>query len=173
VEVVFEYPNISAIGVIDEANFDDQFDCSLGGAAHQGVFGPFGLLVLTDDDFQEQTAVFFYIAHKSDGRWTTKFCNDRSRYILFQVQNENLRSRKLLVGFFLQPGIVLKNHKPVCQKSNDIIHYWKFQEQENLIVCCTYLSCADHLCSMMLTRQCMGAMSQSCPQKIFCLSVSL
>ncbi|KAH9536138.1 hypothetical protein CY35_17G091200 [Sphagnum magellanicum] len=79
VEVVFEYPNISAIGVIDEANFDDQFDCSLGGAAHQGVFGPFGLLVLTDDDFQEQTAVFFYIAHKSDGQWTTKFCNDRSR----------------------------------------------------------------------------------------------
>jgi hypothetical protein len=26
---------------------------------------------------------------------------------------------------------------------------------------------------MKLTRQCMAAMSQSCPQKIFCLSVSL
>ncbi len=171
--MVFEYPNISAMGVIDEANFDDQFDCRLGGAAHQGVFGPFGLLVLTDDNFQEQTAVFFYIAHKSDGQWTTKFCSDQSRYILFQVQNENLRSRKSSVRFFLQPRIVLKNHKRVCQKSNDIIHYWKFQEQENLIVCCTYLSCADHLCSMMLRRQCMAVMSQSCPQKIFCLSVSL
>ncbi len=130
VEVVFEYPNISAMGVIDEANFDDQFDCSLGGAAHQGVFGPFGLLVLTDDDFQEQTAVFFYIAHKSNGQWTTKFCSDHSRYILFQVQNENLRSRKSLVGFFLQPRIVLKNHKPVCQKSNAIIHYWKFKSKK-------------------------------------------
>jgi hypothetical protein len=61
VEVVFEYPNISAVGVVEEANFDDNFDCSQGGSAHHGVLGPFGLLVLTDNDFQEQTALFFYL----------------------------------------------------------------------------------------------------------------
>ncbi|CAM6019434.1 unnamed protein product [Sphagnum balticum] len=80
VEVVFEYPNISAAGVVvDEASFDDEFDCSKGGSAHRGIFGPFGLLVLTDNDFQEQTAVFFYIAHTQDGHWTTRFCSDQSR----------------------------------------------------------------------------------------------
>jgi beta-fructofuranosidase len=82
VEVVFEYPNISAAGVVvDEANFNDEFDCSKGGSAQQGIFGPFGLLVLTDNDFQEQTAVFFYIAHTQDGHWTTRFCSDQSRCV--------------------------------------------------------------------------------------------
>jgi beta-fructofuranosidase len=79
VEVVFEYPNISAVGVVEEANFNDNFDCSQGGSAHRGVLGPFVLLVLTDNDFQEQTALFFYLAHTSDGQWTTRFCSDQSR----------------------------------------------------------------------------------------------
>jgi hypothetical protein len=84
VEVVFEYPNISAVGVVEEANFDDNFDCSQGGSAHHGVLGPFGLLVLTDNDFQEQTALFFYLAHTNDGQWTTRFRSDQSRSSLLQ-----------------------------------------------------------------------------------------
>jgi hypothetical protein len=120
--VVFEYPNISAMGVIDEANFDDQFDCSLGGAAHQGVFGPFGLLVLTDDDFQEQTAVFFYIAHKSDGQWTTKFCSDHSRSSLLHdvektvygsdvtvLPTEDFLSLRVIVRFLIPRLILITN----------------------------------------------------------------
>ncbi len=79
VEVVFEYPNISAVGVVEEGNFNDNFDCSQGGSAHHGVLGPFGLLVLTDNDFQEQTALFFYLAHTNDGQWTTRFRSDQSR----------------------------------------------------------------------------------------------
>ncbi|CAK9880617.1 unnamed protein product [Sphagnum jensenii] len=84
VEVVFEYPNISAVGVVEEANFNDNFDCSQGGSAHRGVLGPFGLLVLTDNDFQEQTALFFYLAHTNDGQWTTRFCSDQSRSSLLK-----------------------------------------------------------------------------------------
>ncbi|CAM6018641.1 unnamed protein product [Sphagnum balticum] len=63
-EVIFDYPDVSIDGVVtDEADsMNDQFNCSKGGSAHQGVFGPFGLLVLTDENFKEQTPVFFYIS---------------------------------------------------------------------------------------------------------------
>jgi hypothetical protein len=80
VEVVFEYPDVSNVEFTDEAKLDDAFNCSQGGYEHRGVFGPFGLLVLTDENFQEQTAVYFYIACSTDGKWTTRFCNDQSRY---------------------------------------------------------------------------------------------
>ncbi|CAK9854872.1 unnamed protein product [Sphagnum jensenii] len=79
VEVVFEYPDVSNVEFTDEAKLDDAFNCSQGGYEHHGVFGPFGLLVLTDENFQEQTAVYFYIARSTDGKWTTRFCNDQSR----------------------------------------------------------------------------------------------
>jgi beta-fructofuranosidase len=54
-EVIFDYPDVSIDGVdTDEANnMNDQFNCSQGGSAHWGVFGPFGLLVLTDENFKE------------------------------------------------------------------------------------------------------------------------
>lgn len=60
----------------------DEFDCEFGpGAAHRGLFGPFGLLVLADDNLTEQTALFFFISYSRDsGTWTTKFCADQSRY---------------------------------------------------------------------------------------------
>jgi beta-fructofuranosidase len=80
VEVVFDYPDVSSVQAADEAKFNNGYDCSQAGYANQGIFGPFGLLVLTDKNFQEQTAVFFYIVHLKDGRWTTRFCNDQSRY---------------------------------------------------------------------------------------------
>jgi sucrose-6-phosphate hydrolase SacC (GH32 family) len=79
VEVVFEYPDVSNVEFTDEAKLDDAFNCSQGGYEHRGIFGPFGLLVLTDENFQEQTAVYFYIARSTDGKWTTRFCNDQSR----------------------------------------------------------------------------------------------
>ncbi|KAH9530773.1 hypothetical protein CY35_19G002300 [Sphagnum magellanicum] len=62
-EVIFDYPDVSIDGVVtDEADsMNDQFNCSQGGSAHRGVFGPFGLPVLTYENFKEQIAVFFYI----------------------------------------------------------------------------------------------------------------
>ncbi len=79
-EVVFEYPDLSTVGVTDEATLNDECKGSQGGYAHQGIFGPFGLFVLTDENFQEQTALFFYIGCSSNGQWTVRFCNDQSRY---------------------------------------------------------------------------------------------
>ncbi|CAM6077766.1 unnamed protein product [Sphagnum tenellum] len=80
-EVFFDYPDVSIDGVVtDEADsMNEQFNCNQGGSAHRGVFGPFGLLVLTDENFKEQTAVFFYISHSGNGQWITRVCNDETR----------------------------------------------------------------------------------------------
>jgi len=69
-EVIFYYPDVSMDKVvIDEVNnMNDQFNCTQGGYAHQGVFGPFGLLILIDENFKEQTVVFFYISHSGNGQ---------------------------------------------------------------------------------------------------------
>jgi hypothetical protein len=88
--IEFEKPDVNSV---DEATPED-FDCSQGGSAHRGVFGPFGLLVHTDDALTEQTAVFFYISHVEGGQWAPKVCSDQSRcvhepttiYLLFDGQ---------------------------------------------------------------------------------------
>jgi len=82
IEVEFDYPNISNFtrdgGSIED---EDHFDCNQGGAAHRGLLGPFGLLVLADENLQEQTAIFFYVSYSKAGRkWRTKFCSDQTRY---------------------------------------------------------------------------------------------
>jgi len=75
IEVTFDVPSS-----LENADVETvPFNCSSsGGAAHRGVFGPFGVLVMADDALLEQTAVFFYIA-KSEEKWTTHFCSDQSR----------------------------------------------------------------------------------------------
>jgi beta-fructofuranosidase len=80
-EVIFDYPDVSIEGVVtDETDsMNDQFNCSQGGPAHRSVFGPFGLLVLTDENFKEQTAVFFYISRSGNGQWITRVCSDETR----------------------------------------------------------------------------------------------
>jgi hypothetical protein len=75
VEVVFDYPYVTE-AALDGQGESDGFDCSQGGAAHRGVFGPFGLLVLADENLQERTAVFFYVSYSEDGKWRTRFCSD-------------------------------------------------------------------------------------------------
>ncbi|CAM6116621.1 unnamed protein product [Calypogeia fissa] len=76
--VTFERPNVSAI---DESTPDsvEEFDCSQGGSAHRGTFGPFGVLVLADDKLIEHTGVFFFISRKKNGDWGTKVCSDQSK----------------------------------------------------------------------------------------------
>lgn len=66
IEVTFAYPNISKVNIEEYGHPNEPFDCGNGGPAQRGRYGPFGLLVLTDDAFQEQIAVFFYISgHQS------------------------------------------------------------------------------------------------------------
>ena len=90
IEVVFDYPNVTKLS-LDGGQIDDGdgFDCSQGGAAHRGVFGPFGLLVLADENLQEQTAVFFYVSYL-EGKWTTRFCSDQTRYQHFHILPVNI-----------------------------------------------------------------------------------
>lgn len=83
IEVTFEYPYISkTLTIEDNGHQNEPFDCGNGGSAQRGLYGPFGLLVLTDDAFQEQTAVFFYISQDTDHHWVTHFCSDQSRLLL-------------------------------------------------------------------------------------------
>ncbi|KAG0560441.1 hypothetical protein KC19_10G180200 [Ceratodon purpureus] len=79
IEVTFEYPDVSKVAFKYGRPLDDPFDCSEGGSAQRGVFGPFGLLVMADDALQEQTALFFYISQSKDRQWSTYFCSDQSR----------------------------------------------------------------------------------------------
>ncbi|CAA6656196.1 unnamed protein product [Spirodela intermedia] len=59
---------------------DVGYNCSTsGGAAARGALGPFGLLVLAVDGLSEQTAVYFYIARKTDGELGTFICQDELR----------------------------------------------------------------------------------------------
>ncbi|GJN02218.1 hypothetical protein PR202_ga19548 [Eleusine coracana subsp. coracana] len=77
IEAVFEV-DASALEAVTEV--DVVYNCSTsGGAAGQGLLGPFGLLVLADDDLTEQTAVYFYMAKGTDGRLKTFFCQDDLR----------------------------------------------------------------------------------------------
>uniref|UniRef100_A0A6I9QL18 Beta-fructofuranosidase 1-like n=1 Tax=Elaeis guineensis var. tenera TaxID=51953 RepID=A0A6I9QL18_ELAGV len=59
---------------------DVGYNCSTsGGAAGRGALGPFGLLVLADQDLSEQTAVYFYLGRGTDGGLGTFFCQDELR----------------------------------------------------------------------------------------------
>ncbi|XP_020217882.1 acid beta-fructofuranosidase isoform X2 [Cajanus cajan] len=56
-----------------------EYKCSTsGGAAERGALGPFGLLVLADDDLSEYTPTYFYVVKGSDGHLKTFFCSDQS-----------------------------------------------------------------------------------------------
>jgi len=81
IEVEFDYRNITNVTLDDGKVDDDHFDCNQGGAAHRGLLGPFGLLVLADENLQEQTAIFFYVSYSKDGKWRTRFCSDQTRYL--------------------------------------------------------------------------------------------
>jgi len=71
------------------AQSNKEYECSTsGGAAERGALGPFGLLVLADDDLSEYTPTYFYVVKGSDGQLKTSFCSDQLRYwtnILFQA----------------------------------------------------------------------------------------
>nr|AFJ21576.1 sucrose:sucrose 1-fructosyltransferase [Agave tequilana] len=62
------------------AEADVTYNCSTsGGAANRGVLGPFGLLVLANQELSEQTATYFYVSRGIDGNLRTHFCQDELR----------------------------------------------------------------------------------------------
>lgn len=62
---------------------DVAYNCSTsGGAATRGTLGPFGLLVLANQDLSEQTAAYFYVARGVDGSLQTHICQDELRQAL-------------------------------------------------------------------------------------------
>nr|BAU46558.1 fructan:fructan 6G-fructosyltransferase [Allium cepa] len=59
---------------------DVGYNCSTsGGAATRGTLGPFGLLVLANQDLTENTATYFYVSKGTDGALRTHFCQDETR----------------------------------------------------------------------------------------------
>ncbi|KAF5190792.1 Acid beta-fructofuranosidase, partial [Thalictrum thalictroides] len=94
---------------------DVRYNCTTSpGASARGALGPFGLLVLANDDRSEQTAVYFYIAKGTDGNLKTFFCTDQSRSTkATDVRKENygtkvrmLDDEKLSVRILVDHSIV-------------------------------------------------------------------
>ncbi|KAL2610853.1 hypothetical protein R1flu_022545 [Riccia fluitans] len=63
----------------DRASLQAQEICSQMGAAHRGYYGPFGVLVLSAQDLQERTAVYYYLQVRKDRKWDAVICSDQSR----------------------------------------------------------------------------------------------
>ncbi|XP_020276841.1 6(G)-fructosyltransferase-like [Asparagus officinalis] len=59
---------------------DVNYNCSTSdGASQRGLLGPFGLLVLANQDLSEQTATYFYVGRGTDGSLQTHLCQDELR----------------------------------------------------------------------------------------------
>ncbi|KAJ6805877.1 invertase 2 [Iris pallida] len=83
IEAEFEINSESLEAAVEA---DVGYNCSTsGGAANRGRLGPFGLLVLANEDLSEQTATYFYISRGADGSLRTHFCQDESRHALLIV----------------------------------------------------------------------------------------
>jgi hypothetical protein len=76
IEIVFDYPDVSKA-------FEDK----------QGIFGPFGLLVLADKEFQEQSALYFHISYRQNEGWITQYVSDPGRYVVINLHKTCSRSK--------------------------------------------------------------------------------
>ncbi|KAG6429548.1 hypothetical protein SASPL_107600 [Salvia splendens] len=77
VEVSFEVEQ-EAVEAAPEAGAG--YDCTTsGGAANRGFLGPFGILVLADDNLTESTPIYFYVAKGPNGKTESHFCADELR----------------------------------------------------------------------------------------------
>lgn len=104
IEAVFEVDTSAADGVVTEAGAA-AYSCGTGGGAvGRGLMGPFGLLVLADDQLSERTAVFFYLVKGVDGNLTTFFCQDELRCVWYTFSSICVHVF-LCVHIFLQPNI--------------------------------------------------------------------
>ncbi|KAK1261923.1 Beta-fructofuranosidase 1 [Acorus gramineus] len=71
---------IEAAALEGSVEADVGYNCSTSaGAAGRSALGPFGLLILANEDLSEQTAVYFYIGRAIDGSLKTYLCQDELR----------------------------------------------------------------------------------------------
>ncbi|KAL0382289.1 UNVERIFIED_CONTAM: Beta-fructofuranosidase, soluble isoenzyme I [Sesamum calycinum] len=64
----------------ETAEADVGYDCpASGGAVNRGMLGPFGIVVLADENLLELTPIYFYIAKEHNGKVETHFCADELR----------------------------------------------------------------------------------------------
>ncbi|CAH9112201.1 unnamed protein product [Cuscuta epithymum] len=97
-----------------EGNAESYSCSSHGGAAERGALGPFGLLVLTDNELSEQTPIYFYIAKDVNGNLTTFFCADhlkssRATDVLKPIHGSHvtwLNAEKLTMRILVDHSIV-------------------------------------------------------------------
>ncbi|KZV14483.1 acid beta-fructofuranosidase-like [Dorcoceras hygrometricum] len=66
---------------LDIANGADvSYACpTSGGAANRGTLGPFGILVLADNELSELTPIYFYVTKRNNGEVEVHFCADELR----------------------------------------------------------------------------------------------
>ncbi|KAG8375681.1 hypothetical protein BUALT_Bualt10G0125700 [Buddleja alternifolia] len=94
IEVSFDLPDLNGVELIDERLLDPQLLCREKNASINGVFGPFGLLVLASKDLTEQTAIFFRIFKRHE-KYVVLMCSDQSRSSL------TIRPKETIFGSFL------------------------------------------------------------------------
>ncbi|KAM7531152.1 hypothetical protein LguiB_034562 [Lonicera macranthoides] len=96
------------------------YNCSTsGGAAARGALGPFGLLVLADNNLSEQTPVYFYITKGVDGNLKTFFCTDLLRSseatdVVKEIYGNTvpvLKGEKLSVRILVKPALPPRRHQ--------------------------------------------------------------
>jgi beta-fructofuranosidase len=82
--VAFEKLELSMV----EGPIEPEVQCREG-ADKRGLLGPFGLLILADENRIEHTDIFFYIHRKADGAWGTLVCSDQSRCVWITCQRHS------------------------------------------------------------------------------------
>lgn len=92
-DIILSFINpLKALYIDDDSSFPtfesepSLLECSSSGADRNGTFGPFGVFVLSSEDLQERTGVYFYLtpiqAHDkraSSVSWRALICNDLIR----------------------------------------------------------------------------------------------
>ncbi|KDP40759.1 hypothetical protein JCGZ_24758 [Jatropha curcas] len=78
VEISFKVSNLEKAEVLNPSWTNPQLVCSRKGASVRGSLGPFGLLVLASNGFEEYTSVFFRI-FKRQNKYVVLMCSDQSR----------------------------------------------------------------------------------------------
>ncbi|KAL5098966.1 hypothetical protein RYX36_003293 [Vicia faba] len=72
--------NIDEKAINETRETNVEYNCETSdGARARGALGPFGLLVLANDNLSEKTPIYFYIVKGRDGNLKTSFCSDQSR----------------------------------------------------------------------------------------------
>eukprot|EP00897_Mesotaenium_endlicherianum_P010588 jgi/Mesen1/9558/ME000640S08900 len=87
IEAVFDLPSptpqdASAANELVSRGKLSRDECGRRGSAQGGVLGPFGISVLTEPSYGEQTAVYFEMlpgGGDSNGNWTVRLCSDHTR----------------------------------------------------------------------------------------------